>query len=126
MKAVPFDGNKDVAGTKMLKAFEKIKHELNSYGFIVKKSTWFWDDYGYFCFFVNKKLNKYEKVYGPPLIHKQHVAVFRNKYSKYKLGEGKGRVYVVKPRKFTDATKFIKNLIKDEYVKNRVKKISLN
>src|SRR3989344_997761 len=63
LKAVPFDGNKDVAGTKMLKAFEKIKHELNSYGFIVKKSTWFWDDYGYFCFFVNKKLNKYEKVY---------------------------------------------------------------
>ena len=125
LKAEPLNGNRDVVGTKMLKIFEKIKYELNSYGFEVKDSIWFWDRCGYFCFKVKKKLSKFEKVYGPPVTNKEHVAAFKQKHLKCKFGEEKGKVFVIKAREYTDVRKFVKELIKDENIKNRVKKIVL-
>jgi len=124
IKVQPLLGNKDVVGTKMLKCFEMISKKLSEFG--VSKSGWFWNTDAYFYFNIkNKKLDKTYKHYGPPLKFEKEVENFKKKYKKNKVSVEKGRVFVILDREFTDAKAFVKNLIKDFYIKERVKKIEL-
>ncbi len=123
-KATPLGGSKDVAGTKMLKAFEIIKMELEKNGFNIKDSGWFWKDYGYFYFNIkNKVLGKYKKHFGPPIKFTKDAEKFSRKHKKYKINTEKGRVFVMLPRNIININDFSKFILKNKGIKERVKDI---
>ena len=125
-KVTPLKGSKDVVGTKMLKAFEYINNELENYGFEIKETGWFWNNFGYFYFKVkNKKLDKFRKHYGPPVKFNNDVEDFKKKYSKNKVKVEKDRVYVMLSRKFTKIEDFAKYIVKNKDVKDKVQNISI-
>lgn len=122
-KVEPLSGSKDVAGTKMLKAFEKIKNELDK-EFGVKDSGWFWKEHGCFYFKVkNKKLDKFRKHFGPPLRLEKDTIKFRNKYEKFKVNIENNRSFVMLSRDIVNLKDFTKFILKNKEIKERVKSI---
>lgn len=125
LKIAPLEGFSDVIGTKMLKVFEFVKKELNN-DFVVKKSGWFWKDYGYFYFNLkNKTLSRYKEHFGPPVKLIEDCEKFKNKYKNHRINTLNGRLVVNLPRKFTRLNDFAKYMLKNEYIKDKVKKIEI-
>ncbi len=117
----PVKGSKDVSGTKMLKAFEKINSELNLNEFKVINSDWEWTDFGYFYFKIkNKTLSKTVKHYGPPVRFEQDAEKFKLAHKNLKIKEEKERLYVNLPRKFTNIKDFIKSLSTNKEISDKV------
>ncbi len=118
-------GKGDVVGAKLLKAFEFIEKRLLKEGFDIKKDGWHWDKEkkAYFYFKIPKDADKIKVVEGPNVSLKEHVSNFKKKHKKTFVK--KGRIYAKDKRKFVKASDFIKSLLKQEYVKERVKSINL-
>ncbi len=124
LKIIPLRGKRDVVGAKLLKCFNFIKKSLEE--FKVIKSDWEWDKDALFWFILKeKKLSKYEKHYGPLFEQKKHLKAFKNKWKKYSIKKEGRKTYVMLPRKYIEVKDFVKNLIKDEDIKKRVKSIKL-
>ncbi len=122
----PLEGNEDVVGTKMLKAFEFIKREFIDNGFAVKNSGWFWDKNAYLCFkFKNKKIKKYREHFGPYITMSESAASFRLKHKNRKIIIRNKRLVAYMPRRFTKVSDLAKSIIRDKNVRSRVKKIKL-
>lgn len=120
-KVEPVKGSNDVIGTKMLKAFEKIKQELTANDFEIVDSKWEWTDYGYFYIKIkNKKLEKSVKHYGPPIKFEEDANKFREKYKDFKIKEEKGKLYVILPRKYCKVQDLIKQLFNENEIKDKV------
>lgn len=125
LKIAPLAGFSDVVGTKMLKAFEFIRRELDN-DFVVKKAGWFWKDYGYFYFNLkNKTLSKYKEHFGPPVKLIEDCEKFKKKYKNHRINTLNGRLVVNLPRKFTRLNDFARYMLKNEYIKDKVKKIEI-
>ena len=127
IEAFGLQGSRDIVGTKLLKAYERIFSRLSDEGFDVKENGWYWDGKAYFYFNVaNKKLDKQVIHYGPPLSKKEHVEVFKRKYKGYKISESGDKLFVMLPRKYFKLKDFIHYLIKDDfYIKTKVSKIKV-
>ena len=121
LNIVPLSGKKDISLAKMRALYDRIVREFSYYGFSVKDSGW---DSGHYWFKVSK-LSKTFKHSGPSLEFAEHVKVFRKKY-KGKVKTSKGKVYVVLNREFSDPKKFLKSLIKEKFVKEKVKKAKIS
>jgi len=120
LEVIPLEGKADVVGTKMVKAFEEIKNCLKKEGFGVVDADWEWNERAFFWFTVkNKELEKKYKHFGPPLKMKEHVAVFKKEYKK--VGVENDRMFVWKVRKHTGVKEFVKALINDKKIVERVK-----
>ena len=123
---VPVEGKHDVVGVKLLKAFEFLRDELSC--FKVKKAGWNWNenDSGAAFYFILKedKLSEFEVRNGPPLKLAEHVKHFKkvNKNTFTKDGKLFARIKVKHP----NLEDFIKNLLSQEYFKEKVKKVKLN
>jgi len=118
-------GKVDVVGAKLVKVKEFIAAKLKKYGFVVKEHDWDWDKekQGIFWFIVDaKQLSKTMEWKGPPLFSKENVVKFKKKYKQ--TYEKKGIIYAKVDREFTKAEDCVKVLIKDNYVKEKVKEIS--
>jgi tRNA nucleotidyltransferase (CCA-adding enzyme) len=120
VEAAVLHGKEDVVGSKLLKVFEFVQKELCEFG--VKKAGWEWTDGKAFMYFIlkNKTLPAVEIRRGPEAKQKDFVKGFKKKHKRTFVK--KGRVYTREKRKFRKAEDFIKNLLKDRYVKERVKK----
>ncbi|MBW2978066.1 hypothetical protein KY331_04435, partial [Candidatus Woesearchaeota archaeon] len=119
-------GKEDVVGSKLLKVLEFIETKLKQNEFKIYEKGWKWDKKkkALFWFIVDKKkLSEYVKWCGPPVKNKFHVAKFKKKYKKTFVE--KGRICAKIKREFREADEFVKELIKDKYVKEKVKKISV-
>jgi tRNA nucleotidyltransferase (CCA-adding enzyme) len=126
LDAIALPGKQDVVGSKLLKTIEHIEQKLKQNDFRVYEKGWRWDKAkkALFWFIVSKeKLSEYLDREGPPVRNKFHVNNFKKKYKKTFVR--KGRVYAKVKREFREADKFVKNLVKDKYVKERVKSIKL-
>ena len=76
-------------------------------------------------FDVDKKpLSETVEKQGPPLNLKEHVANFKKQY-KGKTFTKKGKVFAKVKREYRDASLLVKDLIKDKYVKEKVKGIKV-
>ena len=123
---VPVEGKHDVVGVKLLKAFEFLRDELSC--FKVKKAGWNWnenDSEAAFYFILKEdKLSEFEVRNGPPLKLAEHVKHFKkvNKNTFTKEGKLFARIKVKHP----NLEDFIKNLLSQEYFKEKVKKVKLN
>ncbi|MFC1801605.1 CCA tRNA nucleotidyltransferase [Nanoarchaeota archaeon] len=115
-------GKKDIVGAKLLKVFVFLRKRLKE--FSVLESGWDWDEEkkAVFWYLVKEKeIDKYELRWGPPISLKKRVRDFKKVHKK--TFEDKNRVCAKVARKYTKLKDYIKNVIKDEYVKERVKKI---
>ncbi len=118
--AASVKGKEDIAGTKLLKAFEFLNKRMSDFG--VQKAGWEWDkkSKAFFWFIAKeKKLPEYEEKQGPPLSKKDFVADFKKKYKK--TYSKKGKVYAKVKRKYRTPESMIKELIKDSYFQERTK-----
>lgn len=123
LKAVPLERKSDIAGAKLLKAQEFIKRTLDLAGFNVTEYDMDFSQGLLWFYTENKKVSKNFKHFGPPLKEEKHVEVFKQKYPKYKIENN--RIFVDLERKHTDIENFVKDLLKDPYVKEKVKSIAV-
>lgn len=119
----PLSGKEDVVGVKIVKAFEFLQKKIQP--FEVVKSDWEWSSpkEAIFYFVVNKnQLTEFETRTGPPLKLKENVADFKKKY-KTTFTEN-GRIMAEAKTKYTRLEDRVENMIKENYVREQIKKIN--
>jgi len=120
----PQEGKVDLVGAKLLKAVEHIENKLIP--FEIKNYGWEWDK-GEKCFFYflleKEKLPEFEIRAGPPLTLKEHVIKFKKEHKV--TFEEKGKLYAKIKVEHPQLKDFIKQLIKEKYLKEKIKKIKL-
>ncbi|MBU0471241.1 CCA tRNA nucleotidyltransferase [bacterium] len=123
-EAEPLKGKKDVTGSKLLKAYKHIEKELQKNDFEIKKTEWEFQEKNRFYFILKKeKLSEKKTLTGPPTEMKEAVKEFQKKHKKTFVE--KERIYAEEKREYRLAKDLIRDLMKDEYVKERVVKIKL-
>ncbi len=119
---------RDVAGAKLMKAFDFLTKELENSEFEIKEADWQWEP-GKLAtmWFALKEQNipKTKKHYGPPLRLETSVKRFKNTWKGYKLETEKDRCYVTIKRQHTSAKTLLEELLKDKYLKGKAKSIRL-
>lgn len=119
---LPKDGKKDVIGCKLLKSFEYIKKRLSLNDFEVIHAGWEWNKRAIFWFILKDvKLQQYKKWVGPPLNANDNVKAFKRKHNR--VFEEGDRICAKVRRKFIKPEDFIRFIIKEDYVKTKIKKI---
>lgn len=125
LNAVPAAGKEDVVGSRLLKAFDYIKKQLEENSFIVIDSGWMWDKKkkAMFWYIIKKeRLSDYVQLAGPPVGMKQHAKNFRKKYKRTFVGGG--RVCAKVKRKFREPSELLVFLVKkDSYLKEKAAKL---
>jgi len=119
---IPSEGKEDVVGAKLLKVFGFLRERLQA--FDVTQGGWVWDkeQEAMFYFVVKKKeLPEFEIRVGPPLKMKEFVADFKKK-NKNTFVDG-GRIKAKVKVEYPKLNDFVKALVKEEYVKERVEKV---
>ena len=126
LEAKPLDRKKDIAGSKMIKALNYISEKLENEGFQVADYDWSWNGKAYFWYFVkDEELSEIRRHYGPPLKEEQHVREFAKKWKGHALKHDGNKIYIDLKRKYTALKDCIKEILKDEYLKENAKKIKL-
>lgn len=117
-------GKEDVIGAQLMKAFNFLKEKLAQFG--IKKSGWEYDKHmaAKFYFILEKKeLPEFEIRFGPPLKMKEFVADFKKSHS-YTYEE-KGKICAKIQREHPKLSDFVNSLLKEEYFKEKVKKVKI-
>ena len=121
---VPLKGKRDVVGAKIMKAHEAIGRELEKNGFEIKQSGFIWDKETFIWFKMkNKKISFETIVKGPPLAMKEFVASFKKKHKS--TFEKNGRIFAKVKREYVNAEDLIRDVIKKDEVKEKVRSIHL-
>ncbi|MEW6063075.1 MAG: CCA tRNA nucleotidyltransferase [Nanoarchaeota archaeon] len=123
LKVSLLKGKEDIAKAKALSAFNYIKRALNEEGFLVKVSGIEFNKEILIWYKVKKKLSKYKIHYGPPIKKKENLESFKKKWNKHKFYKRNKRICIKLERKFTNVNNFIRELIKDKLLKEKIKKI---
>ncbi|MFT4343609.1 MAG: nucleotidyltransferase domain-containing protein [Candidatus Woesearchaeota archaeon] len=124
LKVTVQKGKSDIIGARLLKAYEHIAKKLALWN--VTEKTWRWDKEKEAYFAYSVKRTTIPKIYeqiGPTDEFKEHVVKFKKKYKKVTK---KGKNYVAEvERKHTTVKEVLDEIKKDEYIKQKVKKISI-
>lgn len=126
LEVISLKGKEDIIGCKLLKAFNYIAKQLQIADFKLLHKSWTWDKQkkALFAYILDPKpLEKYKKWPGPPMQAVHHVMQFKKVHKDDKIIQQKNRLYAIVKRKFTVPEQFIKKLIKDPYIKEKVKEI---
>ena len=118
LDVVGLEGKGDISLSKMRALLERIVREFKYNGFKVKDYGW---DSSHYWFKVSS-LSKSYRHYGPSVSMEEHVKAFKKKYGE-KVKISRGKVYVQLDRKYTKPEDFVKSLIKQKFVKEKVEKI---
>lgn len=120
----PLQGKEDVIGTKILKVFEFLKKQIALNGFDVIDSNWEWNENAMLYFILDKKeLSEFKEWKGPPLNIKERVKSFKDKHKNTYVKDN--TIFAKVAREYRTPEQLLKSLIKDEYVRERVKSIKL-
>ena len=122
----PLKRKDDIAGAKLLKAFEFINKELNKNDFKIIDKGWDWNkrSLAYFYFvFDNQPLPETKEQIGPPAKLSFHADKFRKKYRKITIR--KKRMIAIIRREFRKPEDILKFLIMNNYLKDKLKKIKI-
>tara|TARA_Y100000031_G_scaffold89609_1_gene98591 strand:+ start:2436 stop:3668 length:1233 start_codon:yes stop_codon:yes gene_type:complete len=121
-EAESLEGKKDVVGAKIMKVYEYLKRKIKKHEFKIMKTDWEFSDKGIIYFIIKKeKLSNTEIISGPPLKEKEGVKRFKQKHKKAFIK--KNRIFAEEKRKYREAEKLIKDLLKEKYVVERVKRV---
>ena len=122
----PLEGKIDIVGAKLLKTFEFVKKQLSEFDFTILDSDWKWDkkkDAQMYFIVEEEQLSKTFVRTGPPINEKAASTNFKKKNSD--VFEKNKILYANVERKYRKPKELIKDLIKDEYIKNKVDEIKL-
>jgi tRNA nucleotidyltransferase (CCA-adding enzyme) len=118
------DKSKDVQGTAILKVLKYLVRQLKKHDFNVLKYGF--DFENMYIIIKNEKLSSHVEHRGPPKRQKKACKEFTKKYSgRKKVFEKNKRLYVRIKRKYMHPKDLIKDLIKEDYIKSRIRKIKL-
>lgn len=120
------DNSKDVAGCKVLKSLEYMVNQLKHFNFKINKSGWNFSYKGtsYIYLLIEKgDLSEFDVRRGPPSRVKAHADKFKEKNPNF--FEEDGNLFAKVKRKYTNAKDLLSDIINDENIQNRVKKITL-
>jgi len=126
IRVTPLFGKADVVGSKLLKIYEFLKIKFEEHGFKILKKEWEWDkrsDALLFFLFENKPLPKNMEMEGPPIKIRLHAENFRKMHKKTFVR--RGRIFALRERKFLVPEELLKELIKNEFVKERCRAIKI-
>lgn len=117
-------GNPDIVNTKALKVFRYISKQLQLNKFEVFKAGHSLEN-GRFWFMIHPlRLPVHEKMIGPRIwANEANLKKFISKYKSVFLEED--HLAAVRKRKFVDAKDLVKALVKEDYVQEKVKRISV-
>jgi len=124
IQAKPKKGKRDVAGSKLYKAYSIIETYLEDFG--ISSSGWDWNENSDATFWYILKMPELPKEFewtGPPIVAKNHVQAFKKKYKKTHVRAGK--LYAIVKRKKTKPEQLVDVAFQNVSVKDRVKKIWL-
>jgi len=119
IKVKPLTGKEDVVGAKLLKAFQFLEVQLESYG--IKKKGWDWlrKKEAVFYFIAEKKELPQEFIQqGPPLKLTEYVFAFKKKYKE--TFENQGKIFAKAKRNIFKIEDEVLLLLKDSYVEERI------
>ncbi|HSU73015.1 MAG TPA: nucleotidyltransferase domain-containing protein [Candidatus Binatia bacterium] len=111
----------DIAGTKMVKLFAKIKDELARHDFTVADAGWTWDREkkgGFWFRTKEKKLSPKVKRVGPPKKIAENAKAFKKKYPNARTL--RGRLVALIPREFRTPAEVIASVLRSDYAKDKV------
>ncbi len=120
--AAPYEKKSDISGSMLLKAFDYILKNLASEGFELAGSGWEWDkkNSAVFWFILsNEEIPEFFTHTGPPLSQKKNVKEFMEKHRETFVSQA--RAYAKIKRKFTKAGDFFSFILKDNYIKEKIK-----
>lgn len=122
LAARPLRGNPDVVGCKLLKGFEFISGRLDRFG--LKESGWDWPGRGRALFWFILKKDRLPDTFvfaGPPIMIEKHVKKFRKKYRKTHVK--RGRIYATVKDPYPRLNAYLKNVLKEDYLKDKTRGI---
>ena len=105
-----------------MKVFQYLKRHLSEFGIV--GAGWEWDKKDDAFFWFHLEQNKLEPIVewmGPVLKQKDHVSAFKEKHTD--TFEKDNRIYARVQREHTTPESMIGMLLKDNYIKDRVRKI---
>ncbi|MBN2141806.1 CCA tRNA nucleotidyltransferase [Candidatus Woesearchaeota archaeon] len=125
VKAKPLKGKDDIVGTKILKVHEHFGKLLKKHEFNVLDSGW---EYGPTCmlFYIVRKERFSDKriAIGPPISERVDASRFVAKHKN--VFNRDGRLFAMEKRKYKSPDKLLKDLFKEDHIKEKVKAISLS
>lgn len=125
LKVKPVNGRKDIVGAKLLKSYEFIKNKLDE-DFGVSSSSWYWTSKAIFYYVLKtNELSEYKKHYGPHIGDEMHLARFTEKWHDKKILTENDRYYVNVKRRHTKLKQYLKDLINNPEIKEKVKSIKI-
>ncbi|MBL7148199.1 MAG: CCA tRNA nucleotidyltransferase [Nanoarchaeota archaeon] len=116
-------GKRDIVGGKVLKVFAYIGKKIQEADFKLIDSNWNFESKLLWYYVKNEHLSEYKKHYGPPIKEEKHLELFKKKWKGYELYDDSTRVFVRVKRKYKEIKGFIKELVKNDYIKENVKGI---
>lgn len=119
-------GKEDVIGSKIMKAFNYMKKQIELNDFNILEADWIFDKKeNALLWFILKKetLSEKKEHMGPPIKAKSAVKAFKTKHKK--AYERKNRLWAKVKRKFRKSKDCIKYLAKTDYVEEKVKSIKI-
>ncbi len=117
-------GKEDVAGAKLLQAFEALKKKLRP--FVLLSADWDWDKHEYAEFWLvleKKEIEPFEMRAGPPLKLKKYVEQFKKKHAKHEVFEKEGKIWAKVPRKNNKIAAFVGEILDQMEIKEKFEKI---
>jgi len=127
IKAKPLGGKIDVIGAKLLKIYEFLFAGMKKHDFKAIRSDWEWDkkNDAIMYFLLDKKpLPRTVQIEGPPVKIMQHADNFKKMHKKTFVKNGK--IFAIERREFIKPEDLMKNLMKNEFVRERCKSIKIN
>ncbi len=124
LEVQPKLGKRDVVGSQLVKAFEFIQQRLRVFG--IHKSGWDWDkgSEAVFYYFTEKdEQPAFEIRAGPPLELKQYATDFKKRHKD--TFEKDGKIWAKIKVEHTGLGGFVKHLIKEKYIAEKISKICL-
>ncbi|MBS3131820.1 CCA tRNA nucleotidyltransferase [Candidatus Woesearchaeota archaeon] len=124
LSASPLRRKEDIAGAKMLKAFEHLSSEFEQGGFKAIENGWEWKpgkEGIMFFVFESKPLGSHREAEGPKIKMKMHAEAFRKKHKN--VFEKDGRLYANIKRKFTRPEELVKPALKSQCIIENVSSI---
>ncbi len=120
-------GKRDIAGSRMVKAYAHLKRQLRLHDFTLLDSGLAWDGQakGFYYFILKKeKLDKRKLIMGPPRRARQHARRFAAKHGE--VLERDGRLYAKVPRRYLTARDLLKSVLGEAYVQERLAKAGIS
>jgi tRNA nucleotidyltransferase (CCA-adding enzyme) len=117
----PLRGKEDIVASKVLKVMKYIEENMQQHDFKLVSSDWFWSPERALLWFILEAtvIAKEKRILGPPVKNSLHAERFKRAHKG--AFKEKGRLYAVVKRKFVNADKLVKHLLKESYVTSRIK-----